>query len=536
MKTIFPKLYNFCLHTVKVLSLLLLTLLSLSALLCTSYAEDMTTQQALIRWDNPLLCIPATALAGLLFLSLSRIFPEKLHRGKQILLGIVFAWILLLGCALILFGKTVPAADAMSVYSAAEALSRGDVSVIHPTESYLSYYPQQVGLMAFLELLHRLWNLFGIHMPAYHFIKGVYVLLLCTGVFFQYKSVHLLWEDDGTDCLYLLMAGANLPFIMYSSFVYGEIPSFTAFSVGLYFLFLFLKNTQPTSPARCLQGLACLLSLTLCVMLRKNALILIIAVIIVLVLESLKHKDALPLLLALLCLLCSVSILPLTKTFYEHRADNTIASGVTPLSYLAMGMQEASRGNGWYNGFNFETYQSTGMDTERTNEISRQMIAERLEYFQNNPGYAASFYRDKFLTQWTDGTYASRQATLATFGGRSAFFHSLYAAEGSRFYIAYCNIFQNLLYLGSLIFCLAQCFPNFLGKKRSPLADSPNALSGLSMYLGSIAVLGGFLFHMIWEANSRYIFIYGLLLMPYAARGLTVCFYKRRLNSTSSPA
>ena len=35
-----------------------------------------------------------------------------------------------------------------------------------------------------------------------------------------------------------------------------------------------------------------------------------------------------------------------------------------------------------------------------------------------------------------------------------------------------------------------------------------------------IAVLGGFLFHMVWEANSRYILPYFLLMLPYAAWGL----------------
>lgn len=33
-------------------------------------------------------------------------------------------------------------------------------------------------------------------------------------------------------------------------------------------------------------------------------------------------------------------------------------------------------------------------------------------------------------------------------------------------------------------------------------------------------MLGGFLFHTIWEANSRYIFVYSLLLMPYCAAGI----------------
>lgn len=91
------------------------------------------------------------------------------------------------------------------------------------------------------------------------------------------------------------------------------------------------------------------------------------------------------------------------------------------MSYLAMGMQEASRGCGWYNGFNIDTYDTAGMDTAIANEISRLAIDERLTYFREHPGYTADFYLHKHLSQWADGTYASRQATLATYGGRSAF-------------------------------------------------------------------------------------------------------------------
>lgn len=51
-------------------------------------------------------------------------------------------------------------------------------------------------------------------------------------------------------------------------------------------------------------------------------------------------------------------------------------------------------------------------------------------------------------------------------------------------------------------------------------AQEGRRTSSLLPYVGLVAVLGGFLFHMVWEANSRYIFPYFLLLLPYAARGL----------------
>ena len=118
-------------------------------------------------------------------------------------------------------------------------------------------------------------------------------------------------------------------------------------------------------------------------MLRKNSLIPIIAVLLVLLFESLRFGRSVRARLCLLgmavCLaVTSVGILPLVQKCYEKKAGNTLSSGVTAMSYLAMGMQEASRGCGWYNGFNIDTYDTAGMDTALANEISRLAIDERL--------------------------------------------------------------------------------------------------------------------------------------------------------------
>ena len=154
-------------------------------------------------------------------------------------------------------------------------------------------------------------------------------------------------------------------------------------------------------------GFGSILFLTLSVMLRKNSLIPVIAVLLVLLFEALRPgrngKMRLGLLIMAVCLaVTSVSVLPLTQKIYEKKAGNTLSSGVTAMSYLAMGMQEASRGCGWYNGFNIDTYDTAGMDTALANEISRLAIDERLAYFLEHPGYTADFYLHKHLSQWAD--------------------------------------------------------------------------------------------------------------------------------------
>lgn len=579
-------IYRLGLNIVMLLTLLLSMLLFAGSFLTTCYADNMETQQVLLRPDNPLWNLLELAGFGLLFcgcLYLYEKIGEKFRRG---LLVFTLTFVFGLGILLILFGRTVPAADALSVYNAAAEWILGNTDIIHPTVSYLSYYPQQIGLMAFLELLLRIWNLTGLSVPAWHFIKLVYVCLLCGAIWFQYLSLQYLWPENykNISCCYLVLVCCNLPMIMYSSFVYGEIPSFAALSVGWYLLLRLLGGVSPGGSSRdnvsrndapsvtaydyvprmlrqiLFTGFGSILFLTLSVMLRKNSLIPVIAVLLVLLFEALRPgrngKMRLGLLIMAVCLaVTSVGILPLVQKCYEKKAGNTLSSGVTAMSYLAMGMQEASRGCGWYNGFNIDTYDTAGMDTALANEISRLAIDERLTYFREHPGYTADFYLHKHLSQWADGTYASRQATLATYGGRSAFFKEVYEGSLSEGYIEWCNAWQNVLYLGVLVFCIDslkkrrkskvvghmadQTAGHTAGCTADHMADQLDAdqlgadqhgadqhgadrhgADRLYIYVGLIAVLGGFLFHTFWEANSRYIFSYSLLLMPYCGAGV----------------
>ena len=584
-------IYRLGLNIVMLLTLLLSMLLFAGSFLTTCYADNMETQQVLLRPDNPLWNLLELAGFGLLFCGCLYLYEKIGERFRRGLLVFTLAFVFGFGILLILFGRTVPSADALSVYNAATEWILGNTDIIHPTASYLSYYPQQIGLMAFLELLLRIWNLTGLSVPAWHFIKLVYVCLLCGAVWFQYLSLQYLWPENykKISCCYLVLVCCNLPMIMYSSFVYGEIPSFVALSVGWYLLLRLLGSVSPgsVSPGSVspdsasldsayrdnvsrndapsvtphmlcriiFTGFGSILFLTLSVMLRKNSLIPVIAVLLVLLFEALRPgrngKMRLGLLIMAVCLaVTSVNVLPLTQKIYEKKAGNTLSSGVTAMSYLAMGMQEAPRGCGWYNGFNIDTYDAAGMDTALANEISRLAIDERLAYFREHPGYTANFYLHKHLSQWADGTYASRQATLATYGGRSSFFKEVYEGSLSGGYIEWCNAWQNALYLGVLVFCIDslkkrresrvaghmadQTAGHTAGCTADHMADQLDAdqlgadrhgadrhgADRLYVYVGLITVLGGFLFHTFWEANSRYIFSYSLLLMPYCGAGV----------------
>lgn len=518
-------------QTLRILMSVFSVILVFTGIFAVSYCIDMTTQEVLFA---PVYRLYGSYITGisvgiLLFLLVMLIiirFAGTHYRAvKSAVLVLSSGWLILCGIALIIFGKTVPAADALSVYGISEALSRGNVSVIDPVNSYISYYPQQAGLVLFFELIFRLWNALHIPYPAYHIIKALYTVLAVLTMLIQFKCAELVLPESSKELSLFcpIFTALNLPFIMYTSFVYGEIPSLFFISLGLFFIIKFLDSAPDASDGN--QGktlyFACsVISVAFAVFVRKNSLIPVIAILLALILTGMHRASVRAFILSAVILICSLSILPASVKFLELRSKSSISSGVTALSYLAMGMQESSRAEGWYNGFNFETYKDTGLDTDMTNKISSAYISGRLKEFRTAPGYAALFYIHKYLSQWADGTYASRQATLADYGGRSPFFKELYSDTRpnsiSMSYIIFCKLFQCVVFIGVAVICIKLFFTNniFAAEGNAFIYRYP-----FIVCIPLIAAFGGFLFHMVWEANSRYIFAYWCLILPYGAIG-----------------
>lgn len=510
--TIYTKTFVILKYIIFIFALLLL----LSTLIFTCYIDDMGTQKVLFRTDN----IFVSVLGCVLFLFLLKLLTDWVEKNSsfrcKLLLCITIGWYLFAGAVLILFGRSGPGGDAMAVYRIAEQCATNNFVAIAPTGSYLSYYPHQIGLISYYEILLRAWNILPINLAGFHFIKVLNVFWVCLMILCQYKTVNLLFRNTKINAVYLFLMLCNIPLLFYSSFVYGEIPSISLFSLGSFCVLKILKLTDSASETKQGKKILCYALLSFgafigCLMLRKNAIILMIAVMGIILLELLRQRKLSLLGILAIYALITFCTLPAVRSIYEHRAQSELNSGVTALSYIAMGMQKSSRADGWYNGFNFITYTDAGLDKELANEISRSAISERAAYFKENPSYALAFYWNKYRSQWCDGTYACLQATLSELGGRSQLFVDLYNGKFDLLFIPFCNLMQLFLYLGSAVFAFYTLTKKITGE-----------ITGYPLFLGFIGVFGAFLFHMLWEANARYIFPYTSLLFPYAAYGLII--------------
>lgn len=551
------KFYTFCIRFLQIISLILFGILAASSFLGTALIEEPYAYVIHLLFDNPLLNLLFLCCFLGIFHGLAVLFScPKIH--PIILLGLTCLWVFGACLLWIYFSKNGPIADGASVYYAARQFAGNDFSAVSYRDSYFSVYPFQYGLAFFYEMIFRL-----VRNDNFHILQGINALCLVLCTISQYHLCGLLFSwrsEDGpigpadskspsrqaANCpdrrsprlsacgkekarIYtLLFTAFCAPFIMYSSFIYGEIPSITFTLFGTWMLFLFLdipgqtetsgtalatQTGSPSRTARAFCGILACVFIPGSVLVRKNSLIFLIALGITAVLWLFQNKDRLSrkrllLYTAYFVLLFSLSIciLPAVQSRYAKRAGQEINSGVPASTYLAMGLSETEVGPGFYSAYNFDTFTvDADYDAEIAAELGRKAYRERLSYFAANPGYALSFFVRKFCVEWIDTGWAVFPATYNSLGERYPLVESLFSGALHAPFKKYINNYQMTLYL-----CAAVCtFALFRRKEKT----------NVFAYLFPLTAFGGALFFLAWEANGRYMLPYAIFMFPYAGYG-----------------
>ena len=276
--------------------------------------------------------------------------------------------------------------------------------------------------------------------------------------------------------------------------------------IGLWAFTKLLTSTRTSHKAKIGLYLLNITCFILSVATRKNTIISLIALMLIIVLISLHKKIAsfIPLILAYLII--SLFTLPLIQNLYETRADAVLGAGTPAIAYIAMGMEDAPKASGWYNGFNYNIYLETDHNIEFIETYCKKKIENRLDYFKSNKDKAFNFYFEKYVSQWCDGTYAFRELTSYSATKRPEKINDFYSENGGKLILFVCNQFQTILYFGFFVFSV---YNGFFRKEKNVL-----------VYSIVLMAFGGFLFHFLWEANARAIFSYIVFLLPVAGAGI----------------
>ena len=394
--------------------------------------------------------------------------------------------------------QMLPWVDAGKVLDGAIAFAQDDFSALHyEVSDYFNIYTYQLGLVFPLELLARLFpkadlNLLAQCVNAALGVAGAGVLAALAQELFGGKKA-----ATAAATLYLL----SLPAWLYATFVYN-VNLMILLCAGGAFCFARYAHTGKIGFGA---GYAVCIGLAMAA--KPNAAVAAIALLICALLHGLQNRDWKIVLLAVGSLLLGRGVLSLIISWYAARGNVEFRYDITMTARLAMGMQDSLIAPGWYNGYT-EMSCPPEMTLDREKAQAMADIASRLAWMRENPALTAKFYREKLLTMWLDPAYESMWmgAVSHKTGAMNGLANMVYRDDTPvhRAMMAYMNAAQNV------VFGLAALGGVRLMKRKDDMAAA--ALP--------VTILGGVLYHLLFEAKAQYAYPYMVYMLPLAAVGL----------------
>lgn len=353
-------------------------------------------------------------------------------------------------------------------------------------KEYMQKYPQQISLAFVYSIVFRL-----LYFDFIVLLRIVNVIGNIAIIFAIYKICKQLDKKYNTNkILPLTLIITFMPILMLSTFIYGDIPSL---ALSLFSIYYTMKYTESKKNKNII--IASIL-ISIAYMMRMNSLIFIIATVIYLILNLKTEFDKKQLpksmsKIAIILIYLLIAFIPTTivENYYFEKYNLEKNKIYPKQSFVLMAMEESRRGNGWYNE---KIAEPALKQEENIEEKYNQKIKERISYLSKNIGYTLNFYTEKITSMWSENTY-------------SAYWNN--------------NLIENNI-LGktqdAAIFYQKASLILITTVSLIIMIQNRKKLSLEVIFLITIFI-GGFAFHILWEAKSRYIIPYIVTLIPITA-------------------
>ncbi|MBP3522364.1 MAG: hypothetical protein J6M56_02175 [Clostridia bacterium] len=459
----------------------------------------------------PLLPVLGTAAVVLTALGLQRLLVRFAHihlTGAMMLLWTLLAMAFLLG------SYTRQEVDFQYVCEAARCFARGDYAPL--TSYYFNECSYQLGTCLLLEGVLRLvpWLNIEYTMQALNAVMSI----AAAGMLSALGQLAYERTDvrQGAIALYLLC----LPMVLYGIHVYGTLPMVLLSAAAMLCFALYIRSKKRRF------GLLYALCIAVAYMVKMNTAIVLLALGICALLYGMESRDFRLLGYAVLGAAGAVLLARLAIAQYEWRGGVVLREDVTMLSRLVMGLQDGKRGAGWYNAYIEQFFDGT-ISIEQEKAIAAADLSARLAQLRADPVRTLIFFVQKALSQWLEPTYGTllygnycRQAGPWAEALAPVFDEASAVRIGLE---AYMKAWQQALYVLAAV----------------GLVKSLRQRQSAMQLVLPVAVLGGCMYHMIFEAKSQYIYVYALYLVPIAGYGLSVVgdwVFGRRKRRTKDEA
>ncbi len=493
--------YGFAVSALLACALLISLFLALNGVQYSYYSQTDYSRIVLVK-DSALrqsaffvLAAAVTAALGALLGKLSPRTQERIGLG---VLLFACVWFLLIGSFYVRGNPYYPEGDQLNTTAGAYYNRQGNFSMLSPG-GYIGMYQQQKGLMFFYELLFSVFGDF-----AYGEAKQIHVLL---GVVLLVSGHGFLKLHTGRalpGILFDVLLIFCMPFLLYLPYIYGDIPAICLCMAMFWALAAYGKKRKKRFLviAALLSGAALLF--------RMNTWIVLIAVAIGLGLLAWKWGRWRVLLAALLIVLSAEGAVKAVDVMYEVRSGYESGIGIPSVLWIAMGLQETDGSPGVYNRYQQSVFAEYHFEREPAAQEGRNYIRGRLKELVKRPDVMADFFRRKLMMQWLEPLYESLYATKSFEEERPVpdWVEELYYGGLHDSVWKAANYYQSVVYLAFAVFVAGSLWERERGQRDG------------TFYIPLIAVVGGFLFSVIWESQCRYVLPYYMFLLLYAPLGL----------------
>ena len=501
------KLVQICSNIAVCLIALVFGLLSIATILQTCRIDQANPYAEIVNFDNDLV-LSNIALIGLsiliaLFMLRKNVSISKIN--TKFIVGVMLLVTTIVSLAWINLVQSIASGDAMILLNTARDAARNQYQSFHSSYdyygnySYYLYYPFQLGYVLFAEILFRIFGtgcsdiLFQI--PNVIALDFVYVgMVMIAKRLFDRSSV--------TNFTAIILTICFQPMFM-TTFTYGIILGLAFSTWSVYHTIRYIQDNKIKN------AVFAVILIAISVLLKYNNMIVLAAICIALILHVIDKKKFLALAVAAVMVLCSVGLQKAVIASYSARSGATLNTQVSQTLYAYLGISDSGMAPGWYNGHAMETLRDSQMDVDKANEVAKKGISDRLTYLSTNH-QLAEFYKQKFLSQLNEPSYESiwlsqvRSHNYPQGEPLPKIVDSVYSGGLQKVLDNWFNYTVMMIY----IFFTAGMIWMIIRKK----------LNTASVIL-PVAVLGGVLYHMIFEGKSQYLLPYFLMLIPFAAYG-----------------
>ena len=335
-------------------------------------------------------------------------------------------------------------------------------------------------------------------MYNYVAIQLINVAALVVSNIYLAKSFHVLFENEKLAKVSYIAISLFLPMNLYVTFIYGTLIGLCAVSVGFFHLLQFQKSESWKNAVATIVflGIACCL--------KQNYLICLLAGVLVLLFHGLFQKKIKQVLVAVLIVMVCFGMGRAVDGIIAKTMDVEISSGIPASTWVTMGLQEGYLGPGWWNRYSIQVYQQAEGDENKVREIVKNDLLNRIGELKNDKKYALNFFGRKIASMWNEASFES--FWINTVRTRSVNWEDwlvgvMYDGGAVNTGILWIeHLALMMIYFGALLYVLPG-----------------NRTMRENLFL--ICFIGGFLFHLFWEAKGQYTIVYVYFLIPYAIQG-----------------